>query len=92
MSHHAGHPFDGGQSLDSFHEQFKNSIINDLGATGKFPDGKLTDNDEGEIKIGVTVSDERVVLAFGKKIEWIGLTREQAIQIGQTLIDRARQI
>lgn len=63
----------------------------DLGATGKYPDGKLNDDDQGEIKIGVTVKDNKVVLAFGKHVEWIGFTREQAIQIGQTLIDRARQ-
>lgn len=83
MSHHYGPPL---PSMDFLTKD------QDLGATGKFPDGKLNNDDQGEIKIGVTVTDERVVIAFGKPVEWIGLTREQAIQIGQTLIDRARQV
>jgi hypothetical protein len=84
MSHHFG------PELPKFPDSmFSNP---ELGATGRFPDGKLNAQDQGEIKIGVTVSDEKVVLAFGKPVEWIGFTREQAIQIGQTLIDRARQI
>lgn len=64
----------------------------ELGSTGRFPNGKLNNEDQGEIKIGVTISEEKVILAFGKPVEWIGFTREQAIQIGQTLIDRARQV
>jgi hypothetical protein len=62
-----------------------------LGATGRFPEGKLTKDDQGEIKIGITVKDDKIVIAFGKPVEWIGFTREQAIQIGETLINRARQ-
>lgn len=85
MSHHSGNNF---YDKDT-HDFFKNLK---LGATGRFPDGKLDANDEGELRIGVTVKDEKVVLAFGKPVEWIGFTREQAIQLGQNLIDRARQI
>lgn len=83
MSHHYGPPL---PSMDFLMKD------QDLGATGKFPDGKLNNDDQGEIKIGVTVTDERVVIAFGKPVDWVGFTREQAIQIGQTLIERARQV
>jgi len=56
-----------------------------LGATGKFPEGKLNENDEGEIKIGVTSMDGKVVIEFGKSVQWIGFTPEQARQIAYSL-------
>lgn len=62
-----------------------------LGATGQFPDGKLSDNDEGEIMIGIAVYRGRVLFNFGKPVQGIGLTPEQAEQIGRDLINKARQ-
>lgn len=80
MSHHYG--------------QVPSNFFNDLGfgATNKFPDGKINEQDQGEILFGITVKDNTVVMSFGKSVEWIGFTREEAIQVGQNLIDRARQI
>lgn len=63
-----------------------------LGATGKFPEGKIDEHDEGEIKIGVTVKDDKIIIAFGKKIEWIGFTKKQAEDLANTILQRARQI
>lgn len=60
-----------------------------LGATGQFPDGKLKEDDEGEISIAATVQNGEVVLNFGKPIAWIGFTPEQAEQIGYMLIQKA---
>lgn len=62
-----------------------------LGATGKFPDGKLNDDDEGEIQIGLTEKDGVVVLDFGKPVSWVGFSKEQAKEIGQMLIDKANK-
>ncbi len=62
-----------------------------LGATGQFPDGKLSDNDEGEIMIGIAVYRGRVLFNFGKPVHGIGLTPEQAEQIGRDLINKARE-
>lgn len=64
----------------------------EIGATNKFPDGKINEQDQGQIMIGVTVKDDKVIMSFGKAVEWIGFTREEAIQVGQSLLDRARQI
>jgi len=85
MSHHYG---------PEFFKQDISKFVNEtgIGATGKFPDGKIDEKDQGQIMIGVTVKDGRVIMSFGKPTEWIGFTREEAIQIGQTLIDRARQV
>lgn len=70
----------------------KPPMIPNIGATGEFPDGKLTDDDEGEIRIGITEKDNVIVLDFCKPISWIGFTKEQAIQIAQTLIDKANAV
>lgn len=63
-----------------------------LGATGKFPHGQLTQQDQGEIALGITTKDGKVVLTFGEKpITWVGFTPEQARTIAECLIKRANE-
>ena len=64
-----------------------------LGATGDFPDGKVTDDDEGEIKFAVAADKERglVHIDFGKQIQWIAMTAKQAADLGQILNEKARE-
>lgn len=69
----------------------KPPIPPNLGATGNFPDGKITNDDEGEIRIGITTKDDTVVLDFGKPVAWIGFTKEQAKEIGELLIKRSQE-
>lgn len=63
-----------------------------LGATNRFPQGKLTPKDEGEIVFAVGVKDNKVVLDFGKATAWIGFEPEQALQIAEILKSRAYEI
>src|SRR5688572_19938184 len=67
-------------------ELLKQNKMPDLGATGNFPDGKLNENDEGEIMVGITSVEDRVILNFGKPVHWIGFTKEQAKAIAESLI------
>ena len=62
-----------------------------LGATGRFPQGKLSDEDEGELKIGVAFDrvDGIIKLAFGKPIAWLGLPPAEAVELGKTLLMKA---
>lgn len=82
MAHHSEIPMD-------------NSIIQEyikqlnLGATGKFPEGKIDEHDEGEIKIGITVKEETIIMNFGKNVNWVGFTKEQAKQIAASLLEKA---
>lgn len=103
MAHHSDYPF--GNFPENFDEFKKNmpddqarrlnDIMaqqlkkSDLGATGKFPDGKLTDSDEGEIRVAIALAEDRVVMNFGKPIEWIGFTKDQAKQIAISLQSKA---
>ncbi len=43
-----------------------------LGATGKFPGGKLNENDEGELQLGVRARDGVIEVAFGKEVAFLG--------------------
>jgi len=63
-----------------------------LGPTGKFPAGHLTDTDEGEIVIGITSFKGKVVMNFGKPIVTLGFTAKQARQIANTLRQHANKI
>lgn len=63
-----------------------------LGATGNFPDGKVTPGDEGEIRFNVVADDKQhlVFVDFGKPVHLLGMTPEQAVDLAGLLIERAR--
>lgn len=84
MAHHSSDIMN-----DSLMQQWTKDL--GLGATGKFPEGKLTEQDEGEIKIGVTSKDDKIIIAFGKKVNWVGLTKEQAADFAELLLKHSKQ-
>lgn len=98
MAHHGSGPFGNSDFSDFFkksmesnqsdriNEALKKSPMPDLGATGKFPDGKLNQSDEGEIMVGITSVEDRVIVQFGKPVSWIGFTKEQAKDLAASLI------
>lgn len=59
-----------------------------IGPTGKFPQGKINENDQGELAFAVTHDREKnlVIINFCKDVSWLGLdpnTCEGFIQILQ---------
>lgn len=62
-----------------------------LGPTGAFPQGRLTSEDEGEIRMGITVHNGKVVMDFGKPTAWVGMDPQQARDLAATLIRRANE-
>lgn len=63
-----------------------------LGATGKYPNGQLNDEDEGELRIGVTVDGDTVLIAFGTALKWCAFPPETAIALAETLVKNANKI
>jgi hypothetical protein len=63
-----------------------------LGATGKFPQGKIDKTDEGELNIAVNIVDENVVIHFGKKVAWFGMLPEMAVKLAKSIIEHANII
>jgi hypothetical protein len=63
-----------------------------LSMVTKYPQGKLTADDEGETQIAITVQDNAVIVAFTKPMNWIGLDYDSAKTIGEALLRRAEEI
>lgn len=70
----------------------KQHLNDNLGATGKYPEGKLRDRDEGEIAFAVGAEQGKVVLNFGKPVAWIGFTPEQAMEIARLIRNKAKRM
>jgi hypothetical protein len=62
------------------------------GPTGVFPRGKLTAHDEGEIRMGVAAVNGAVVLDFGSRVSWVGMTPDQADAMAESLRAKAAEI
>jgi len=65
-----------------------------FGGTGRFPLGKLSQSDEGEIQFGVAADPvkNKVVLNFGQPTAWIGFDAEQAEQLAESLLSKAKEL
>jgi len=73
-------------------EQIHIDKILNLGPTGEFPHGKLTVDDEGQIQFSVGIKDDKVIMDFGTPVRWIGMTADDAREVGKTLIKHAKKI
>jgi hypothetical protein len=61
-----------------------------LGATGRYPQGKPFDpSDQGELKSAIVKDGDGIFIIFGKPVEWLALTRSGAKDFGMRLIDLA---
>ncbi len=60
-----------------------------LGDTGRYPRGKLNDDDEGEIRIRIVgfIQDGKptVLLEFGKEVKWLAFAPEHAKDLATAL-------
>jgi len=64
-----------------------------FGATGSFPQGKLNEDDEGAIQIGIAFdpTNQVVMIKFGTPVTWLGLPPEEAIQFANAILAKARK-
>lgn len=65
--------------------------LENLGATGEHPQGKLAPHDEGGLRYAVGVMDGKVVLDFGKSVRSLGMDPDQAEQLAKTLRKKAKR-
>jgi hypothetical protein len=59
-----------------------------LGPTGRFPQGKLRPEDEGELRIGIVVdvANRQVAINFGTPVEWLSMNPETAREVASALV------
>lgn len=94
MAHHGSSPISDDSILAEFFNRGRQAAreAGELGATGRYPHGKLTEEDEGEIAIAVGQHDGKVVIDFGKPTAWIGFTAEQAEELGNLILQHGREL
>lgn len=63
-----------------------------LGPTGEFPQGKLNDDDEGELTIAIGIENGKVVIRFGKEVAWLGMDADGARGMAASLIRKADEL
>lgn len=103
MAHHGSDAFDQ-EFFKKFNDSFFKSNLEDLskksippieqiamGATGKYPEGKLTNNDEGELMFGIAIYEGKLILNFGKPVEWIGMTKKQAKDLAEHILNKIKE-
>lgn len=57
-----------------------------LGATGNYPDGKMSEDDEGELKFAVLSRNNNVMIIFGKPVEWLDMNKDKAKELVKCLM------
>ena len=46
--------------------------VDRFGATGEFPKGRVSEDDEGELRFGIRASSGKVIVDFGKQVASLG--------------------
>lgn len=63
-----------------------------LGATGRYPAGKLNEDDQGELRAAIGVEGDKLTIHFGKPVTWLALTPEQALGLARVLTTNAARM
>ena len=73
-------------------QRFQDQV--DRRAKRTFSEGRLGAMDDGDLAfaIGADKDTQTVRIDFGKPVEWIAMNPQQAVELAQCLIKRARQI
>ena len=97
MSHHGtefdDHDFFGmNKEIDGLFGFKKDEVSNKLGATGKYPEGKLNEHDEGEITFAMAIDKGKLIMRFGKPLEWIGFSKQNVTDLITYLQEKVKEM
>lgn len=62
------------------------------GATGRFPQGMLNADDEGELIIAVGLDQGKIIVHFGKEVAWFGLDADSAEAFANNILQKVATI
>ena len=59
-----------------------------------FPDGPISRTDEGQLAFAIAAdkTQQVVLIHFGKRVAWVGMSKKEALQLAQLLTDRAAEL
>lgn len=65
-----------------------------LGATGQYPKGQISKDDQGELKVAMGINEEhkRIMIDFGKEVSWLGMGADEARVFAQALMAHASKL
>lgn len=63
-----------------------------LGPTGRFPDGKLREDDCGETRLALGEYNKHVCIEFGVYTKWLALDPATAMTLGSEIVKLAQDI
>ena len=65
-----------------------------LGETGTFSEGKLDATDEGDLRLAISADEQHGVVRidFGKKVAWLGLPPQAALEMAAALTKHAQAL
>jgi len=58
----------------------------------QFPQGKLSEDDEGLLEVAIGIHEGKLIVNFGKPVYWFGLDYDGAMQLASNIIGRAQEI
>ena len=62
-----------------------------MGATNNYPKGKISEDDEGELKLMITAIDNQVRIDFGKGVTWLSMEPDFARNLSNVLLEKAKE-
>jgi hypothetical protein len=64
------------------------------GPTGQYPRGRLAADDEGELDMALAVDHDRglIVMDFGVPVQWIAMSKAEALDLARAVARKASQL
>lgn len=79
MLRRSSHKGENGSSILPLATKTNKMSDNQLGATGRFPEGKLNEQDRGELRLAIGTQNGKLVIDFGTYLSWVALSKEEVI-------------
>lgn len=79
---------------EALSEMGKPESESQVGPTGEYPDGKISEDDGGELRIAVSLDRERglVNMDFGTMIKWFSMSPLDAVGLSQALVEASKAL
>src|SRR6267142_5374638 len=58
------------------------------GPTGEFPEGKLNERDEGQLKMLISANEKMIQIDFGKPIAWFAMPKPEALTFAFNVLEK----
>jgi len=87
-NHHTDNAMFNGMNVPGL-EESEDVMRKLIGATDRFPDGKISENDEGEIRFSIGSDMSNVHINFGKPVHSMAMSPHQARNIAAALLKHA---